>query len=331
MATRWTKDQIDFLKENYGIISDEEISQKLNKTISSIKHKVSREGIESPKTWTEEELQYLRDNYKTKTYKELAKELGRSKAAIDLKINRMGLVKSKYEYDHSFFKDIQTEAQAYWCGFIMADGCVSTNEEINSCEICIKLQAGDADHLRKFNKSIKGNVPVTLFDDWIVRPGETEETISHQCQIRLYSQEMFHDLEKYGVIPNKSLIKQFPKNIPDNLMNHFIRGYFDGNGSISFKENKYRSCSFCTGSEIFANDMSNYINEKVCKTSKIYKSKRANCFSFNVSSYDSTYAFLNYLYKDATIYLDRKFQKKEQFLNSEGLKRYLLRQSEMVG
>lgn len=331
MATRWTKDQIDFLKENYGIISNKEISQRLDKTISSIKHKANREGIESPRSWTEEDLQYLRDNYKTKTYKELAKELGRSKAAIDLKINRMGFVKSKYEYDHSFFKDIQTEAQAYWCGFIMADGCVTINERINSCEVCIKLQARDADHLKKFNKSIKGNVPVILFDEWVIRPGETEKTIAHLCQIRLYSQEMFHDLGKYGVIPNKSMIKQFPKNIPDKLMNHFIRGYFDGNGSFTFKENKFRSCSFCTGSKEFAEGMCNYINEKVCKTSGVYESKRNHSFVFRTSSYESTYAFLNYLYKDATIYLDRKFQKKEQFLNSEGLKRYLLRQSEMVG
>lgn len=331
MATRWTKDQIDFLKENYGIISDEEISQKLNKTISSIKHKVSREGIESPKTWTEEELQYLRDNYKTKTYKELAKELGRSKAAIDLKINRMRLVKSKYEYDHSFFKDIQTEVQAYWCGFIMADGCVSINEKINSCEVCIKLQAVDADHLRKFNKSIKGNVPVTLFDDWTILPGKTEKTVSHQCQIRLYSEEMFHDLTKYGIIPNKSLVKQFPTNIPDNLMNHFIRGYFDGNGSISFKENKTKVCSFNSGSEDFIKGLHEYLNKYVCKTSAIYKSKKAHVYRLQFTSYESTYTFLNYLYKDATIYLDQKFQKKEQFLNSEGLKRYLLRQSEMVG
>ena len=329
MATKWTSDQIDFLKNNYGKIQKEELCQKLNKTWSSISHKAIRENIKSPREWTEEELQYLKDNYKDKTYNEIAKALGRSKSAVDLKINRLGLTKSKYEYNHSFLKDIQTEAQAYWCGFIMADGCVSINEKINSCELCIKIQANDADHLKKFNKSIEGNVPVTLFNEYTTLPNK-EKVISHQCQIRLYSEEIVHDLKKYGIIPNKSLIKQFPNNIPDHLMNHFIRGYFDGNGTIVFSY-KSKICSFCTGSENFAKGLYEYINKNVCRTSNIYTPDNVHSFRFSMSSYSSMYSFLNYLYTNATIYLDRKFHKKEQFLNSANLERYLLRHPEMAG
>lgn len=329
MAAKWTKDQIDFLKNNYGKIPKEELCQKLNKTWSSISHKAIRENINSPREWTEEELQYLKDNYKDKTYNEIAKVLGRSKSAVDLKINRLGLIKSKYEYNHSFFKDIQTEAQAYWCGFIMADGCVSINEKNNSCELCIKLHSSDADHLKKFNKIIGGNVPITLFDQYTILPNK-EKILSHQCQIRLYSEEMVHDLEKYGIIPNKSLIKQFPNNIPDSLMNHFIRGYFDGNGTIVFSP-KSKICSFCTGSENFAKSLHEYINKNVCKTSNIYTPEDVHSFRFKMSSYASMYLFLNYLYTNSTIYLDRKFHVKEQFLNSNSLERYLLRHPEMVG
>ena len=45
---------------------------------------------------------------------------------------------------------------------------------------------------------------------------------------------MFNDLIKQGCVPNKSLILTFPNKyqVPKNLINHFIRGYFDGDGSI---------------------------------------------------------------------------------------------------
>lgn len=330
MAEKWTKDQINFLKNNYGVIPKEVLCEKLNRTWNSIRNKAIRENIKSQREWAEEEIQYLKDNYKSKTYNEIAKTLGRSKAAVDLKINRLGLVKSKYEYNHNFFQDIQTEAQAYWCGFIMADGCVSVNKKTNSCELCIKLQASDSNHLKKFNKSISGNVPVTFFDEYVLLPNKTEKFLSHQCQIRLYSEEIVHDLEKYGVIQNKSLVKQFPKNIPEHLMNHFIRGYFDGNGTIIFSQ-KSRSCSFCTGSESFANSLYRFINDNVCKTSNVYKTNDVHSFRFQINSCSSIYSFLNYLYTDATIYLDRKFHKKEQFFNSTILERYLLRHPEMVG
>lgn len=331
MATKWTKDQVDFLKDNYGAISNEELCHKLNKTWSSITHKVSRENIKSPRMWSEEELQYLKDNYKTKTYKEIAQNLGRTIPAVELKVRRLMLKKSKYEYNHSFFKNIQTEAQSYWCGFIMADGCVAIDKRTNSCELCIKLQAGDYKHLKKFNKSLDGNVPVTFFNKMVTFPKKSEPSLSHQCQIRLYSEEMVHDIAKYGVIPNKSLVKKFPNNIPENLMNHFIRGYFDGNGTIGFVERKHKYCSFATGSKDFAEGLHSYLNEKVCKTSGIYLKKDSNVYSFSLKSFESMYLFLTYLYKDATIYLDRKFHKKEQFFNSPTLERYLLRQSEMVG
>lgn len=47
---------------------------------------------------------------------------------------------------------------------------------------------------------------------------------------------MFEDLIKQGCIPNKSLVLTFPNKhqVPENLINHFIRGYFDGDGSISY-------------------------------------------------------------------------------------------------
>lgn len=332
MAKKWTQEQLDFLKENYNKMSKEKLCSSLNKTWSAILHQTQKMHIFSTTTgaWSLEEIQFLKDNYKTMTYKQLAEKLGRTKTAIDLKINKLGLIKSKYIYDHAFFKNITTEEQAYWCGFIMADGCVSINEKTNSCELCIKLQAKDAEHLQKFNLALHGNIPVKVFEEYSILPGAATPVISQQCQIRLYSEEMVHDLDKYGVVPNKSLIKKFPHNIPADLMRHYIRGYFDGNGSLTFTQ-KSRRCTFYTGSYDFAIALHDYINQNVCKTSSVYKNPETNCYIFYCSSYSSMYLLLNFLYKESNIKLNRKSCLAQQFLQSEDLNTYLLRHPEIDG
>lgn len=331
---QWQEKEIQFLKENYGIISLKEISKILDRSIASIKYKAERENIKSAREWTEEELEYLKSNYKEMTNKELAEHLNRSKAAVDLKINRLGLSKEKYHYNRNFFKEISTEEQAYWCGFIMADGCVSSISKINSCELSIKLQAGDAEHLRKFNKALNGNIPVAFTDHFceIANPPR----ILRIAQIRLYSEAIFHDLEKYGVIPNKSLIKQFPQNISNKLMRHYIRGYFDGNGCITLSGSKntqfdkrYIICSFYTGSKDFAEGLLNYLHQVEIKTSAIYTTNDKNtCFVVRIAGLQNVDKFLHFLYDDSTIYLERKFQKKNKLYEITCMSERLLRQSE---
>ena len=75
MARRkWNEEELQFLRENYGVLSLEEIAKKLNRTVSSIMHKAKRNGIKSvcksEQRWTDEQVQYLIDNYKLKTNKE---------------------------------------------------------------------------------------------------------------------------------------------------------------------------------------------------------------------------------------------------------------------
>lgn len=324
----WTQEELEFIKNNYGKMTAQELADQLGRTESSVTHKLVRHEIKSPREWSDDELQYIKDHYKDMTNSEIAKALGRTKAAVDLKINRLGLVKSKYHYNHAFFKDIQTEEQAYWCGFIMADGCVTINPANNSCELAIKLQAGDGDHLKKFNKAIDGNVPVVFFEDLCEMTDPP--TISKQAMIRLYSEEMVHDLGKYGVIPAKSLVKKFPENISETLMNHFIRGYYDGNGSIFLSRERYIGCNFATGSYDFAVGLHNYLNTHMLKTSQVYK-KNANCYSLRISGMRNVDNFLSYLYHNSSVWLDRKFNKKNKLYSVTNMEQRLLRQSEMVG
>lgn len=311
---KWNEEELQFLRENYGVLSLEEIAEKLNRTIPSIKHKAERNGIKSvcksEQRWTDEQVRYLIKNYKLKTNKELAKILHKTKVAVDIKANNLGLENTKYHYNQNFFSNIDTEEKAYWCGFIMADGCIVIQEDINSCEVTIQLQKSDYTHLEKFNKSLDGDVPITFFTQICNLTGEPNEA----CRIRFYSQQMFHDLEKYCVIPCKSLVKQFPTNIPDSLMRHYIRGYFDDNGTICFSH-KYLLCSFASGSEDFIKGLHSYLQIQGYPCYSIAKAKHAHCYSFQLAQRNNTREkFLKYLYSNSSIYLDRKYQKAKNYL-----------------
>jgi intein/homing endonuclease len=50
--------------------------------------------------------------------------------------------------------------------------------------------------------------------------------------IRLYGKKLHDDLVKHGCVEKKSLILQFPKDLSQELISHFVRGYFDGDGCI---------------------------------------------------------------------------------------------------
>ena len=91
----------------------------------------------------------------------------------------------------------------------------------------IQIKVNDHEIIEKFIKSINGNMSVSHYTNSVGK------TIS---AIHLTSDKMFSDLIKQGCIPNKSLILTFPNKyqVPENLINHFIRGYFDGDGSISY-------------------------------------------------------------------------------------------------
>lgn len=257
--------------------------------------------------WLECEIQFLKDNYKTMTYQEIADKLNRTKSAVDLKINRLGLKKSKYIYNHSFFNIINTQAKAYWLGFIYADGCVSHDTRTDSFELSIKLQEKDYEHLKKFNKDLNGNVPVSFYSKTLNYKNQDREY--GQCQIRLYSKEMVLDLISCGVVPNKSNSYTFPIIKDENLIPHFIRGYFDGDGCIYLnKKKKLPDVNFTSNNldfllwlrkELYKNNINSYHCQERENTHRLYVRGMKNCDKF-----------FNYIYKDATIYLDRKLKTK---------------------
>jgi len=133
---------------------------------------------------------------------------------LDIHLQNLGTFKKKFSCDDKFF-DKLSPISVYWVGFIAADGVLA---ERDKC-VAIGLQRQDATHLRKFIKAMKSNSKILYIKS------------NNSAHVRIYSHILFNSLAKLGLSPNKALRIQEVK-IPLKLMSHFIRGVYDGDGSI---------------------------------------------------------------------------------------------------
>jgi intein/homing endonuclease len=124
----------------------------------------------------------------------------------------------KNKYNTHFFSEY-TKESVYWAGFIMADGCISDTNTTHNVQIMLSIK--DKSHLQKLSEIINFTGPLYEYKK------------NNSITIRMSGKKIINDLfNKYGITKKKSLIAEFPKQLPRELYSHFIRGYFDGDGSI---------------------------------------------------------------------------------------------------
>lgn len=235
-----------------------------------------------------------------KSFKKTAKYFNVSTSPIKSIINKHNIDKNssrKYKCDFKFFENIDNEEKAYWLGFLYADGCIRKRK--NNSAMILKIK--DIDHLKKFN--------ISLNSDYPIKPVKN----SNCWYIGIYSRSMIDDLIINGCVPKKSLILEFPQKLDKKLYNHFIRGYFDGDGSISFNNKEYWRVVNIIGTYNFVYNIklilekNNIKNIGICKNSNIYY--------LYIQSIDNILKFRDFIYKNANIYLNRKYNKFEDFEN----------------
>ena len=311
---KWTNEQEQYLVENYKTKMYCEISKEIGKTEGSIRAKCFELGLVKKSGWSEEDLGYIRDNYQRLSVNEMAKILNRTPNAVKIKAQRMGCKKYPYNCKYDYFKSIDTMEKAYWLGFIYADGYVSINEKTNSGYVGIELQASDVKHLKKFNKSISGNYPIT-FSDRECQLNDSEKK-HKMCKIKISSINMANDLIANGAAIDKTYTMQLPK-LNDKLMSHFIRGYFDGDGCLYISKKNRIRCQFDSVSNIFLEQLRQYLYSininSYLYISKHNEGKYKDLYRLEIAGTEYTQKFLQYIYDNNTICLDRKYKKYYEF------------------
>jgi intein-encoded DNA endonuclease-like protein len=211
--------------------------------------------------------------------------------------------RKKYQYDENIFETIDTEEKAYWLGFIYADGNVNDNNKGYLSRLTIGIK--DKEHILKFIEFIGSDETMM-----------TERNGYYFVVVN--SKKMCLDLYNKGVVPRKSLIAEFPSEniIPKNLIRHFIRGYFDGDGSISIRKRTYHkstNINYVVSLSVVGTPMlvdhiqEHFINELDVSKVKAYH-RSPNTHEYSKQGKQSI-RILKYLYNESSISLDRKRDK----------------------
>ncbi len=115
---------------------------------------------------------------------------------------------------------------------------------------------------------------------------------------------------KLGLVPNKSKVINFPK-IPENYYYSFIRGIFDGDGSV-YIHNRYKNTNYLGVSILSANkDFLIPLQEILVKNDiecNLLKEWRGSVYVIKIYKKQSIKNFYNFIYKNTENFLPRKKQ-----------------------
>jgi hypothetical protein len=220
-----------------------------------------------------------------------------------LKSNGFNLTNRRHVVNNNYFNIIDNQESSYWLGFLYADGYIRERKSGNSLEM--KLSIKDIEHLKKFRNSIGSNHKIKeSFNKVKYKSGFSE---SHMCYLAIYSNSLVNSIKQQGIHSRKTFTIEFP-NIDKEYMNHFIRGFFDGDGCFSFNLKTLRPhTSLLCVSEKFRNQIIEILKENDIDI-KCYSD-----ISLHIQDKLGNLKFYNYIYKNATIYLERKKEKYEKF------------------
>lgn len=265
-----------------------QIAKKNNVDTSTIQRYLRRHGLTKKRiSWTKEELTALKENYETdpQVYRLFPK---RTISGVNHKASRRGLIKQvkkrKHSVNHDFFKT-WTPEMAYVLGFFFSDGNVSFDRK----QISIHLNKQDYHILEKISKVMESEIAIRVYP--------------HSSYLRINSKILAKDLIELGCVPRKSKILRFPE-INDDFLNHFVRGYFDGDGSITF--NKPNTIKIhLIGTQEFLEEMRNRIANLIeIKRNPIVKNREIWRFSLYGNC---ARKFCIWMYQNSKdLYLERK-------------------------
>lgn len=203
----------------------------------------------------------------------------------------------KYPIYKDFFDKIDTEEKAYFLGFLYADG----NNEKDANFVRIDLSAIDKDILYKLAKLIyKEN------SDDRVRIYFREDKQKWYGYFNINSKYICGQLEKLGCLPAKSLILNYPHWLDKKLTHHFIRGYYDGDGGIHINDRNNSKIKVIS-SYNFISHIQYLLKNELNINAPITKHDTSDVYLIQFSGNRQAKRFLDWIYTDATIYLDRKY------------------------
>lgn len=224
-----------------------------------------------------------------------------------------------YKINEKYFDKIDCENKAYWLGFLWADGYISkrVRGNYNRLEYSLKLSVSEIDdaHLKKFIQDLSSDYLIHYYKT----NSQSFSTNKREARVLITNKYMVSNLyENFGIMPNRYNPDELIKNIPKQYHKAFIRGVFDGDGSLTLylHKGKYKKMNVSFGgSEELLRFIESHLNDNLLHTNMMHKPYRrhkerdGNWRTLSYAGCRQGMKIIDYLYKDATIYLDRKYEK----------------------
>lgn len=213
---------------------------------------------------------------------------------------------NRLQHEHTFFDCIDSEIKAYLLGFLLADGSISKTKN----HITIHNSVNDLQVIEYFQKFITPETKIHFRE---------YELKKNTVLIAWSSKHMKKTLEGYNILPNKTfhLDFTFDFNITGKFTRHFMRGFFDGDGTLTSGR-----LEFMNNSLPFIKQINTIISSLFHVEPKVRERKTKNVTTFLVyyNSFGKRKMFFktiyDWFYKDSNYFLPRKKEKFENYLNT---------------
>lgn len=243
---------------------------------------------------------------------ELADHFNLNKETMKLRLEELGLqikntkrINRKLKSD--YFSNIDSPIKAYWLGFLFTDG--SVDHYRSTGRIRLQLQQQDIEILEKFKEDL-GIESKIIYD---------KRQNSVCCSIEFTDEQIYNDLAKYNIIPNKTYaIDKIPyEKIPQKFLHAYALGLFDGDGSLYCSDNYSTDVciNYTAYHETEVEDFQNLIN-KLANIETKNKNFFTSAWHTQWRGRKQVLSILDVLYDNSPRYLKRKHDKYIALKNS---------------
>lgn len=302
MKKYWTQKEVDYLQKYYGLTPIKELAIIFDTTYEKVVDKAHKIGLNSKQAsgelWTQQEDQIVRENFEYAPKHRLEDMLpNRTWQAIlqrGIKTHHLyRLSQDRYDVDYKFF-DKWTADSAYVFGFIAADGhshCGDKNY--------LQFELNNKDILEKIKYKMQFEGPVS-------------ESNRNTVKLQINNKKIILDLIKKGIPEyDKTHLISYPETLPPKFLRHFLRGVFDGDGSI-YKHGRYFRIQLLGTFDLLRGIKDN-LPFNLSRNNIKYRGKKKGADVWVLDKTGKVAAdIVDWMYADTDIYLQRKYNKREQ-------------------
>lgn len=308
---------IEMHRQGYSTVS---IAKKIGRRDSSIGRFLKKNGYERNNYKNgilNEEIEDIVQLYQSgKTAREILEKYSHKIKCENTIINiveRNG-IKSRprgvfKDFNKRYFETIDTESKAYYLGLLLTDGNVfKAKRNTDQYRIQIGLKYEDVDIVEKFKTELESDAKVSHY----------ENNGRNECIFGVNSKEMAYDLKKYGIHERKTFDAELTELIQPELYPHYIRGIFDGDGTVYIR-NKTNQLTFgFYGTHNLVAQVKQYLIEKIgLNDNSIYDKETVSFVTF--TRQQDVINFYKFIYSNSNFYLTRKKEVFEKYFQSKNI------------